>query len=364
MREVSVEGLVKRFGKVTAVDGISFHVPKGKMVTLLGPSGCGKTTTLNIIAGFENPDEGEVFVGDRLISSGGLGGVILPPYKRNLGMVFQSYGLWPHFSVADNVSFGLKMRKVSRGDVVAKVQEALRLVRLEGFGDRYPSQLSGGEQQRVAFARALVYKPDVLLLDEPLSNLDAALREEMRLELKELQQQTGITTLFVTHDQVEAMAISDQIVVLNQGRIEQVGTPEEIYETPANQFVASFIGVSNVLRGEISEVPDSAGLTLVRVGEQVLGCKIEGRSKGGTVLLSIRPEDWEVSLQPPRVDTPNVVSGKVEKKVYLGGVQELWLRVQDKQLRLQGYRLPSVEVGQSVWAGVRPEDIKIIMRIE
>ncbi|MDP6367936.1 MAG: ABC transporter ATP-binding protein, partial [Nitrospinota bacterium] len=159
-----------------------------------------------------------------------------------LGMVFQSYGLWPHFSVADNVSFGLKMRKVSRGDVVAKVQEALRLVRLEGFGDRYPSQLSGGEQQRVAFARALVYKPDVLLLDEPLSNLDAALREEMRLELKELQQQTGITTLYVTHDQVEAMTMGHRIAVLNQGRLQQLGTPMELYRWPSNLFVAQFIG--------------------------------------------------------------------------------------------------------------------------
>ena len=282
MQDVRINGLVKRFGNVTAVDEISFYVPPGKLVTLLGPSGCGKTTTLNIIAGFENPDEGEVFVGDRLISSSSKG-IILPPHKRNLGMVFQSYGLWPHFSVSENVSFGLKIRRVPRRDLGAKVQEALRLVRLEGLEDRYPSQLSGGQQQRVAFARSLVYEPVVLLLDEPLSNLDAALREEVRLELKELQQQAGITTLFVTHDQIEAMVMSDMIVVLNEGRIEQIGSPRDIYERPANQFIAGFIGISNFLKGEIADRPRKDGFVPVRVSGNIFYCKAEGHSKGDSL---------------------------------------------------------------------------------
>lgn len=359
MQDVRVEGLVKRFGDVTAVDGLSFHVPKGKLVSLLGPSGCGKTTTLNIIAGFENLDEGEVFVGDRLISSSSRG-VILPPHKRNLGMVFQSYGLWPHFSVSENVAFGLRRRGVPGPQVRSKVKEALQLVRLDGFADRYPSQLSGGQQQRVAFARALVYEPDVLLLDEPLSNLDAALREEMRLELKELQNQTGITTLFVTHDQMEAMVMSDMIIVLNQGRIEQVGTPPEIYERPANQFVAGFIGVSNFLTGEIAGRAGSDDLVPVRVGGETLHCKADKGVKGDTVLLSIRPEDWEASLDPPAEARINALHCTVERAVYMGGVLELWLQSAGQQIRVHGHRLPMMEPGQSVYISVRPEFIKFI----
>ncbi len=359
MQDVRIKGLVKRFGNVTAVDGISFHVPEGKLVTLLGPSGCGKTTTLNMIAGFENPDEGEVRVGDRLISSGS-GGTLLPPHKRNLGMVFQSYGLWPHFTVSENVAFGLRMRRISGKNLEAKVQEALRLVRLEGLDDRYPSQLSGGQQQRVAFARALVYEPDVLLLDEPLSNLDAALREEMRIELKELQRQAGITTLFVTHDQIEAMVMSDMIVVLNEGRIEQIGTPQDIYERPANRFVAGFIGVSNLLKGEIVDRPRKDGLVPVRVDGQILHCKAEGHSKGESLILSIRPEDWNASLEPPEEGNTNVLSSKVDRVVYMGGVLELWLQTGEQQIRIQGNRLPSPEAGQSLYISVSPEDINVI----
>ena len=239
MQNVRVEKLVKRFGDVTAVDGVSFEVPKGKLLTLLGPSGCGKTTTLNIIAGFETPDDGDVHVGERLISSA-TENVLVPAHKRNLGMVFQSYGLWPHLRVRDNVAFGLQMRKTPRNEIAGAVERALGLVRLDGLGERYPSQLSGGQQQRVAFARALVYEPDVLLLDEPLSNLDAALREEMRLELKELQTESGITTIFVTHDQVEAMVMSDIIVVMNHGRIEQMGSPSDIYQNPRQSIRRRF----------------------------------------------------------------------------------------------------------------------------
>lgn len=359
MKDVRVERLVKRFGQATAVDGITFHVPRGKFVTLLGPSGCGKTTTLNIIAGFENPDEGEVFVADRLISSGA-GGIILPPHKRNVGMVFQSYGLWPHFTVAENVGFGLKMRSVPRVDAQRKVKDALRLVRLDGLENRYPSQLSGGQQQRVAFARAVVYEPDVLLLDEPLSNLDAALREEMRLELKELQHQTGITTLFVTHDQIEAIVMSDLIVILNNGRVEQIGTPREVYENPANQFVAGFLGVSNFLEGEIVESSGVEEAASVRVGQHILQCRATSRSKGETVLVSVRPEDWEVSKDKPVEGAINSMSSRVEKIVYMGRTMEVWARVAGSLIRIQGVHLPSVEVGNTLYLRARPEDIILI----
>ncbi|MDA0655439.1 MAG: ABC transporter ATP-binding protein [Proteobacteria bacterium] len=359
MQEVRVEKLVKRFGDVVAVDGISFEVPKGKMLTLLGPSGCGKTTTLNMIAGFENPDGGDVYVGDRLISSASQG-VLLPAHKRNLGMVFQSYGLWPHMRVRDNVAFGLKMRGVAKSEAEGAVERALCLVRLDGMGDRYPSQLSGGQQQRVAFARALVYEPDVLLLDEPLSNLDAALREEMRLELKELQTETGITTIFVTHDQVEAMVMSDIIVVMNNGRIEQMGAPRDIYEHPANQFVAGFIGVSNFLEGEVCGSTDQDGLTSVSIGGDTLFCKVDGLAKGTKVVLSIRPEDWLAELEPPKEARVNALKCDVEKAVYMGGVLELWLKAAGEQIRVQGHRLPMMQSGESVYISVNPEFIKVV----
>ena len=278
MQSVRVEKLVKRFGVVTAVDGISFEVPRGRLLTLLGPSGCGKTTTLNMIAGFEAPDGGDVRVGDRLISSASRN-VLVPAHKRNLGMVFQSYGLWPHLKVRDNVAFGLQMRRTPKSEISEAVERALGLVRLDGLADRYPSQLSGGQQQRVAFARALIYEPDVLLLDEPLSNLDAALREEMRLELKELQAETGITTIFVTHDQVEAMVMSDVIVVMNNGRIEQMGAPGDVYQNPANQFVAGFVGVSNFLEGEVVDAGAGGGRSAVRVGGVTLLCRAPPRRR-------------------------------------------------------------------------------------
>ena len=359
MQNVRVENLVKRFGEVVAVAGISFEVPKGKLLTLLGPSGCGKTTTLNIIAGFETPDDGNVHVGERLISSASES-VLVPAHKRNLGMVFQSYGLWPHLRVRDNVAFGLQMRKTPKNEIAGAVERALGLVRLDGLGERYPSQLSGGQQQRVAFARALVYEPDVLLLDEPLSNLDAALREEMRLELKDLQTQSGITTIFVTHDQVEAMVMSDIIVVMNEGRIEQMGSPSDVYQNPANQFVAGFVGVSNFLEGEVVAVGMGDARTAVKVGEMTLFCRTAGVAEGSKVLLSIRPEDCVASLEAPPEGTPNAIKCTVEKAVYMGGVLELWLNAGGGQIRVHGHRLPILESGASVYVSVDPASISAI----
>ncbi len=359
MQNVRVENLVKRFGEVTAVDGVSFEVPKGKLLTLLGPSGCGKTTTLNIIAGFETPDGGDVHVGERLISSASQS-VLVPAHKRNLGMVFQSYGLWPHLRVRENVAFGLQMRKTPKNQIDAAVERALGMVRLEGMENRYPSQLSGGQQQRVAFARALVYEPDVLLLDEPLSNLDAALREEMRLELKDLQTESGITTIFVTHDQVEAMVMSDIIVVMNNGRIEQMGAPSAVYQNPANQFVAGFVGVSNFLEGEVVDAAAPDARTAVRVGEATLLCKAVDASAGSGVLLSIRPEDCVATLSAPPEGTPNVIECTVEKAVYMGGVLELWLSAGERTIRVHGHRLPIPEPGARVYVSVDPRSINAV----
>ncbi len=359
MQNVRVEKLVKRFGEVIAVDGVSFEVPKGKLLTLLGPSGCGKTTTLNIIAGFETPDGGDVHVGERLISSA-TQNVLVPAHKRNLGMVFQSYGLWPHLRVRDNVAFGLQMRKTPKNEIAGAVERALGLVRLDGLGERYPSQLSGGQQQRVAFARALVYEPDVLLLDEPLSNLDAALREEMRLELKELQTESGITTIFVTHDQVEAMVMSDIIVVMNHGRIEQMGSPSDIYQNPANQFVAGFVGISNFLEGEVVAAGVGDARTAVKVGDMTLFCRSTGVSEGSKVLLSIRPEDCVASLDAPPEGTPNLIRCSVDKAVYMGGVLELWLSAGDQKIRVHGHRLPILDSGASVYVSIEPASINAV----
>ena len=359
MQNVRVEKLVKRFGDVVAVGGVSFEVPKGKLLTLLGPSGCGKTTTLNIIAGFETPDDGDVHVGERLISSASEN-VLVPAHKRNLGMVFQSYGLWPHLRVRDNVAFGLQMRKTPKNEIAGAVERALGLVRLEGLGERYPSQLSGGQQQRVAFARALVYEPDVLLLDEPLSNLDAALREEMRLELKELQTESGITTIFVTHDQVEAMVMSDIIVVMNEGRIEQMGSPSDVYQNPANQFVAGFVGISNFLEGEVVATGLDDARTAVKIGEVTLFCRSAGVSEGSRVLLSIRPEDCVASTEAPPEGTPNVIECSVDKAVYMGGVLELWLSASGQKIRVHGHRLPILESGATIYVSIDPASINAI----
>jgi spermidine/putrescine ABC transporter ATP-binding subunit len=243
--EVRLDALVKTYGRVRAVDGVSLTVPAGALVTLLGPSGSGKTTTLMILAGFVEPDAGEVLIGGVRVTD-------TPPHRRALGMVFQHYALFPHMTAFDNVAYPLRMRRVPRADIRVRVRAALELVRLPGVGDRYPRQLSGGQQQRIALARALVYEPQVLLMDEPLGALDRKLREEMQVELRVLQQKLGITCLYVTHDQEEAMALSDRIVVMRDGRIEQAGPPAELYERPATQFVADFIGASNCLVGSVA----------------------------------------------------------------------------------------------------------------
>jgi putative spermidine/putrescine transport system ATP-binding protein len=311
MARLELERLSKHFGHTVAVREVSLSVGDGEFVVLLGPSGCGKTTTLRMIAGFVSPTGGRVRLGGEDVTS-------LPPWKRNTGMVFQSYALFPHLTVAQNVAFGLEMRKVPKPDVAPRVAEALRLVRLQGLSERLPRQLSGGQQQRVALARALVIRPDVLLLDEPLSNLDAKLRETVRVEIRELQRQLGITTVMVTHDQEEALIMADRLVVMSDGAVRQVGTQQELYERPADRFVAGFVGRSNLLAGTMA----GPG-RFETAGGIAIACVANGAPGPGVIAL--RPE--RLVLGPAAAGLDNRLSGTVELVSYLGSSIDVHVRV-------------------------------------
>jgi putative spermidine/putrescine transport system ATP-binding protein len=312
MAEVVLQNLTKHYGAVPAVDDISLRVAEGELVALLGPSGCGKTTTLRMIAGFVAADAGRVSMGGRDVTD-------LPAYRRNTGMVFQRYALFPHLTVAENIAFGLEMRKLAKSDIATRSAAALRQVRLEGFEARLPRELSGGQQQRVALARALVIGPDALLLDEPLSNLDAKLRHEVRIEIRELQQRLGLTTIFVTHDQEEALVLADRLVLMNRGVVQQVGTPTELYERPANYFVADFIGKSNFFRGRLigeREFQTEQGAR-IRMAEAPPAAK--------SALLALRPE--KVVLGAAAEQMPNRFSAQIELVTYLGALTEYQVRL-------------------------------------
>ncbi len=283
MSDVILQSIVKRYEHMLAVDHVSLNIAEGELVALLGPSGCGKTTTLRMVGGFVPVSEGRIIVGGRDVTG-------LPPHKRNMGFGFQNYALFPHMSVAQNVAFGLEMRKVTKADIARKVQLALERVRLAHLAERLPKQLSGGQQQRVALARALVIEPDVLLLDEPLSNLDAQLRQEMKLEIRQIQQSLGITTIFVTHDQDEALSVADRVVVMRAGRIEQEGTPDQVFATPRSHFVAEFMGVTNLLPGR----READGFRLAS-GEMV--GVAPGTAEPGELALAVRPE--RIDLRGP-----------------------------------------------------------------
>ena len=312
-------GLSKRFGAVAAVDGIDLTVRDGEFVTLLGPSGCGKSTTLNLIAGFLAPDAGAIRLAGQDVGS-------RPPFKRDLGLVFQDYALFPHMSVADNVGFGLKMRGVSKAETARRIDEALAMVHLEGLGARRPLQLSGGQRQRVALARALVIRPAMLLLDEPLSNLDLKLREEMRIEISGLQRRLNIATVFVTHDQGEALTMSDRIAVMRAGRIEQLGTPDEIYERPATRFVAGFIGAINMLPAKVESVAPDAMARIATAAGAATARVAPGAAPGTSVTMTLRPERLRIGKAP---DGAIAWSATVEQVIYLGGKRELRLRLGD-----------------------------------
>jgi spermidine/putrescine transport system ATP-binding protein len=312
--DVRLERVTKQFAGVTAVDDLSLDIAEGEFFSMLGPSGCGKTTTLRMIGGFEDPSYGTVYLGGRDVTD-------LPPYKRDVNTVFQSYALFPHLNVMENVAFGLRRKKVDRSEIETRVADTMRLVDLVGFEDRKPAQMSGGQQQRVALARALVNHPKVLLLDEPLGALDLKLRKQMQLELKRIQQEVGITFIYVTHDQEEAMTMSNRIAVMRQGRIEQLGEPEAVYENPATEFVAGFLGASNLFEGELKDggvngdanVLLTAGQT-VRVPTDRIPTHSSNRLKVG-----VRPE--KISIAPDGGEVPNghnSISGRVVMSTYIG----------------------------------------------
>ncbi|MBM2810662.1 MAG: transporter ATP-binding protein [Chloroflexi bacterium] len=352
-------GLVKRFGRVTAVDDVSFELGKGEVLTLLGPSGCGKTTTLRMVAGFERPDAGEIEIQGRVVVSTSRR-VHIPPEKRGLGMVFQSYAIWPHMTVAENVGYPLKVRHVSKREIDERVEQTLAVVGLGGLGTRPALLLSGGQQQRVALARALVYSPSILLLDEPLSNLDAKLRGQMRIELKRLQQRLSVTVLFVTHDQIEAMSLSTRLAVMNQGRIEQIGSPRDLYEHPSTPFAEDFLGRVLRLHGTVVERSWSGVLVEVSGAGPRLAAEAADDSVavGDEVMVGIRPED--LSVDPDGASTPqNTLRCPVEEVLYLGGECELVVRVGDGTHTLLVPRSFGAQVGQSVLIHLPPENLRV-----
>jgi len=358
MAFIEIKDLYKSFKKVVAVNHIQLEVNEGELLTLLGPSGCGKTTTLRCIAGLERPEGGDIIIdGKSMLSEG-----FVEPSKRGIGMVFQNYAVWPHMKVYKNIVYGLKLQKIPSREIREKAQQVLELVGLTGLEERYPAQLSGGQQQRVALARALVRNPKVLLLDEPLSNLDAKLREELRFEIKSLVRRMGITSVYVTHDQAEAMVISDRIAVMDSGNVVQIGNPEEIYERPATKFVADFIGTMNFIPGEIVQVPSDSDTVYVQTefSEKML-CKKPGTTStiGASVFASIRPEDVEIFSKPPQAGE-NLFKGTLTHKAYLGNFLYFFVSINGSMIRVQvPHDVPQRE-GQELYVFLNPQKCMIL----
>jgi spermidine/putrescine ABC transporter ATP-binding subunit len=316
---VRFEGVSKRFGGVTALHEISFPIGRGEFMTLLGPSGCGKTTVLNLIAGFFSPDGGEIRVDGELVND-------VPTYKRQVGMMFQNYALFPHMSVAANIGYGLKARRLPKSEIERRLREVLALVQLTGYEDRRPRELSGGQQQRVALARALVINPKVLLLDEPFSALDKNLRASMQVELREIQRKLGVTTVFVTHDQSEALSLSDRLAVMSEGRIRQLGTPEEIYRRPCERFVASFVGDTNVLRARIESIDATCAIVALGAARiRVASAPLRDLAVSAAVDLFVRPEQ----LRLTELNEPCASKGTIVAQVYQGGHVDIYLECAD-----------------------------------
>lgn len=323
LKNVFIRNVSKLFGNVKAVDQVSFTIGAGEFLTLLGPSGSGKTTLLNMIAGFFRPTRGQILIGDKDITS-------LPPEKRDVGMTFQNYALFPHMTVAENIAFPLKMRKAPKAELSKRIEEVLELVRLKGFGNRYPKQLSGGQQQRVSLARSIVFNPSILLMDEPLGALDKKLRQHMQLELKQLHRKLQMTVVYVTHDQEEALTMSDRITVLNEGRIEQIGTPDEIYKRPNNLFVADFIGESNFLEGIISESGNEYS-TVKCHDLKITTPTLEWMESGQKIIVLLRPERLNIYPNKPKYENQNIISGKVIDDLYVGKINRYLIDVSGLQ---------------------------------
>jgi iron(III) transport system ATP-binding protein len=342
---------------VNAVDGINLGIETGKLITLLGPSGCGKTTTLRCLAGLERPEAGRIVIANETVCDIERG-IHISASDRGIGMVFQSYAIWPHMTVFENVAFPLRVardRKYSSAEVKAKVERALEMVRMSGYESRPATQLSGGQQQRLAFARGLVREPRILLLDEPLSNLDAKLREQMRVELKQLQKRLGITTVYVTHDQSEALALSDEIAVFNFGKIIQRGTPQEIYRQPKSQFVADFIGSANFISGKVKDAAAADRTVAVETAHGLFRCIFaQDVSPGQAVLVSARPEDFLLFDKPP-ADGLNAMTGRITHRVFLGEVVDYLIDTPSGELRVRSKPELDFQIGQTVHLGVPPQ---------
>jgi iron(III) transport system ATP-binding protein len=348
---VELKGLGKRYGEAVAVDNVSLLIEHGQLVCLLGPSGCGKTTTLRLIAGFIEPSAGEIMVGGKRLSSPER---TVPPEGRNMSMIFQSYALWPHMTVAQNVAYGLKIRRQDKATIDAKLKAILATAHLEALADRYPGELSGGQQQRVSLARALVVEPETLLLDEPLSNLDANLREEMRFEIRRLHDRYRYTTVYVTHDQAEAMTTADMIAVMNHGRIEQLGTPQKIYERPRSAFVARFIGGSNILTGK------AVGADRVALGQVTLRTTGRSFSAGEAASVSVRQHDIEILTAQPE-QTENALHAKVSRQVFLGGSRDYTATLDDgTEVRISAPAERDLPPGQEMWLRLPAEKCRAL----
>ena len=346
--KIIIKNLTKRFGKVVAVDNVSLTVEPGAFLTLLGPSGCGKTTLLRCVAGLEEPDGGEIYVSDKLIFSYDKG-ISLPPGKRDLGLVFQNYALWPHMKVDKNITFALEIQKMSKKEMQKRVKEALAEVRMEGYEDRYPREMSGGQQQRIALARMLAYRPKVFLMDEPLSNLDARLRMDMRAEIKRLHHVAGATTIYVTHDQVEALTMSSNIAVMKEGVLQQVDTPDTVYHYPANLFVADFIGNPkvNLLDGVVNE-NNSVDLGRFKIA-------IDTSNASEKVVVAVRPEDIAISAEP--------VQGAVEFTAYSilpsGADSTIMARLGGTEITVREMGISKIEMDDKIWLKFNPDTLNL-----
>ena len=352
MASVELRELTKKYGPNAVVDGVSLTIEHGSLVCLLGPSGCGKTTTLRLIAGFVEPTAGVIRVGDRVVSTVERS---LPPERRNMSMIFQSYALWPHMTVEGNIVYGLKLRKLDSDTIKKKLDAILATTRLAPLAHRYPGELSGGQQQRVALARALIVEPETLLLDEPLSNLDANLREEMRFEIRRLHDEYRYTTVYVTHDQAEAMTTADMICVMNAGKIEQAGSPEDIYDRPRSEFVARFIGMSNVVKGKAL---DAGTVSLGGVPLRVSGGPLQA---GHEAAISIRQHQIALSATEP-AGKDNVVPARVTRQVFLGSSRDYLVEVAGgTQLRVVTVASDNVPPGAAVWLHLPPERCRALV---
>jgi iron(III) transport system ATP-binding protein len=356
MTPIRIESIRKSFGAAVAVADVTLSVGAGELFFLLGPSGCGKTTLLRILAGFVAPDAGEVYFGSQRITD-------LPPRSRDAGMVFQTYALWPHLTVAENVAYGLHVRGLRRAEVTARVERVLKMVRMEGFKQRRPTQLSGGQQQRVALARALVIEPRVLLLDEPLSNLDARLRDEMREEIRRLHQETGLTMVYVTHDQKEALTLADRLAVMQAGRLEQVGTPLEVYRRPTSAFVAGFLGDANFIPATLTSVGPEFCTVATALGPLTAARVADVPDKGSPVRCMIRPQ--ALSLTSAEGNAVNRIAARVERSAFLGELLQ-WHVAAGGDTRLLVLLLPhtadGVRAGDTVHLTVPPDQVVILSR--